>query len=70
MHDEVKIFEIAHVIALDGTETHHVCVVSYTLKSKIALQDALIQHRIILSDIVGQYSLSATDKAYLHPTKQ
>jgi phenylalanyl-tRNA synthetase beta chain len=70
MHDEVKVFETAHVVDSNGVETHHVCIVSYTTRDKNLLQDAIIQHKMILSDIVGQYEISSTDKAYLHPTKQ
>jgi phenylalanyl-tRNA synthetase beta subunit len=29
MHDEVKVFETAHVVDSNGVETHHVCIVSY-----------------------------------------
>gem|GEM_PF-2484922 len=70
MHDEIKVFEAAHVVDSNGIETHHVCMISYTPKNKNTLNDAIIQHKTILSDIVGQYNISATDKAYLHPTKQ
>jgi phenylalanyl-tRNA synthetase beta chain len=70
MHDEVKVFETAHVVDSNGVETHHVCIVSYTPKNKNTLDDAIIQHKTILSDIVGQYDISATNKEYLHPTKQ
>lgn len=70
MHDEIKVFETAHVVDSNGVETHHVCIVSYTPKNKNTLNDAIIQHKNILSDIVGHYDISATDKAYLHPTKQ
>jgi phenylalanyl-tRNA synthetase beta chain len=70
MHDEIKIMETAHVIANDGTETHHLCIVSYTRNNAKLLEDAIIQHKTILSDIVGHYDIQATAKDFLHPTKQ
>lgn len=70
IQNEVRIFETAHVVDSEWHETHHLCIVSYTAKAKNILRDAIISHKDIVSDIVWNYSLSSTDKAYLHPTKQ
>ena len=70
MHDEVKVFETAHVVNSNGVETHHVCIVSYTTRDSNSEYPWGWKNKTILSDIVGQYEISSTDKAYLHPKKQ
>lgn len=70
IQDDIHIFEAAHVINSQGIETHHLCIISYTPSDKKLLQDAIIIHKSIVSDIVGQYNISATTLDYLHPTKQ